>query len=89
MVWKLLSLLLLSSVVSGVRIAPPRPSVPKIAAEEGPVVDRNGTTISPYTTLYEFNQLIDHTNPSLGTFTQRYWHTWEFYESGWYFHSFG
>ncbi|KAI1784395.1 serine carboxypeptidase S28-domain-containing protein [Ganoderma leucocontextum] len=27
-------------------------------------------------------QLIDHTNPSLGTFKQRYYHTYEFYEPG-------
>lgn len=31
---------------------------------------------------YYFDQLIDHTNPSLGTFKQRYWHTWEFYKPG-------
>ncbi|KAF9818113.1 hypothetical protein IEO21_02955 [Rhodonia placenta] len=48
----------------------------------GPVVDRNGTEIPPYNTTYYFEQLIDHNNPSLGTFSQRYWHTWEFYEPG-------
>lgn len=31
---------------------------------------------------YYFDQLIDHTNPTLGTFKQRYWHTWEFYKPG-------
>jgi hypothetical protein len=29
-----------------------------------------------------FDQLIDHNNPSRGTFKQRFWHTWEFYEPG-------
>lgn len=48
----------------------------------GPVVDRNGTEIPPYNTTYYFEQLIDHNDPSLGTFSQRYWHTWEFYEPG-------
>ena len=64
----------------------PRPSVPKVSAptveEAGPVTSRNGTTLPPYNTTYYFDQLIDHTNPSLGTFKQRYWHTYEFYETG-------
>ncbi|OCH84125.1 peptidase S28 [Obba rivulosa] len=59
-----------------------RPSVPKVSAPEGPVTSRNGSTIPPYTTVYYFDQLIDHTNPSLGTFQQRFWHTWEYYEPG-------
>lgn len=42
----------------------------------------NGTQLPPITTTYFFNQLIDHTRPSLGTFQQRYWHTWEFYKPG-------
>jgi len=31
---------------------------------------------------YFFNQPIDHSNPSLGTFQQRFWMNWEFYEEG-------
>ncbi|KAH9917352.1 serine carboxypeptidase S28-domain-containing protein [Fomitopsis serialis] len=46
------------------------------------IVDRNGTELPPLNTTYYFDQLIDHTNPSIGTFKQRYWHTWEFYEAG-------
>lgn len=42
----------------------------------------NATSLPPITTTYYFDQLIDHSNPSLGTFKQRYWHTWEFYEPG-------
>ncbi|EIN10777.1 hypothetical protein PUNSTDRAFT_132850 [Punctularia strigosozonata HHB-11173 SS5] len=60
----------------------PIPGVPRIEVLEGPVTSRNGTTIPPYNTTYYFQQLIDHNNPSAGTFTQRYWHTWEFYEKG-------
>ncbi|KAI0774647.1 peptidase S28 [Trametes elegans] len=43
---------------------------------------RNGTQLAPYNTTYYFDQLIDHTNPSLGTFKQRYWMNYEFYEPG-------
>ncbi|KAH9942562.1 peptidase S28 [Amylocystis lapponica] len=34
------------------------------------------------TTIYNFNQLIDHNNPSLGTFSQRYWLSSENYKPG-------
>ncbi len=62
---------------------PPRPSVPVVAPPEGgPVTSRNGTQLPPYNTTYYFDQLIDHSNPSLGTFKQRFWHTAEFYEKG-------
>lgn len=47
-----------------------------------PIKSRNGTELPPYSTVYYFDQLIDHTNHSLGTFKQRYWHTYEYYESG-------
>ncbi|KIM46447.1 hypothetical protein M413DRAFT_314906 [Hebeloma cylindrosporum] len=47
-----------------------------------PVTSRNGTVLPPYTTTYFFDQLIDHNNPSRGTFKQRFWHTYEFYEPG-------
>lgn len=61
---------------------PPRPSVPLIPVEDVPRTDRTGATLPPLTQVYTFNQLIDHTNPSLGTFQQRYWTTWEWYETG-------
>ncbi|KAL1681595.1 serine carboxypeptidase S28-domain-containing protein [Schizophyllum commune] len=61
----------------------PHPQVPKVPMENvGPVVSRNGTELPPYDTVYYFDQLIDHDNPELGTFQQRYWHTYEFYEEG-------
>ena len=61
------------------------PGVPRLeVAEVGPIHSRNGTELPPYNTTYYFDQLIDHTNPSLGTFKQRFWHTWEWYEEGQY-----
>ncbi|KAJ6616277.1 peptidase S28 [Mycena sp. CBHHK59/15] len=60
-----------------------KPSIPIVPIQQtGPVTSRNGTMLPPYNTTYTFQQLIDHNNPSLGTFTQRYWHTYEMYETG-------
>ncbi|KAF9044514.1 hypothetical protein BDZ89DRAFT_1058999 [Hymenopellis radicata] len=39
-----------------------------------------------YNTTYWFNQLIDHANPSLGTFKQRYFFSGEFYEPDFWHH---
>ncbi|ESK95132.1 hypothetical protein Moror_13864 [Moniliophthora roreri MCA 2997] len=62
---------------------PRPPALPIIPfANEGPVTGRDGSELPPYNTTYYFDQLIDHNNPSLGTFKQRYWHTYEFYEPG-------
>lgn len=68
-----------------------KPSLPHVQrpAEVMPVVSRNGTQLPPYDYSYVFQQLIDHNNPSLGTFRQRYWHTYEFYESGAFCMRFG
>ncbi|KAF9480682.1 hypothetical protein BDN70DRAFT_856398 [Pholiota conissans] len=52
------------------------------APSDIPVTSRNGTELPPYSTVYYFDQLIDHNRPSLGTFKQRFWHTCEFYEKG-------
>ncbi|KAI5118441.1 hypothetical protein M0805_000575 [Coniferiporia weirii] len=61
----------------------PSPVIPIVEIKAaGPVTSRNGTQLPPYNTTYYFDQLIDHTDPSLGTFQQRYWHTYEFYEPG-------
>ncbi|KAL0955656.1 hypothetical protein HGRIS_001883 [Hohenbuehelia grisea] len=61
----------------------PHPAIPPVEVPEGlPVVSRNGTQLPPYNQTYIFDQLIDHNNPSLGTFKQRFWHTYEFYEPG-------
>ncbi|KAJ8495908.1 hypothetical protein ONZ45_g12655 [Pleurotus djamor] len=62
----------------------PTPAIPRIEAPDTglPVTSRNGTVLPPYNTTFLFDQLIDHNNPRLGTFKQRFWHTWEFYEPG-------
>ncbi|KAF4598845.1 hypothetical protein EYR38_007253 [Pleurotus pulmonarius] len=62
----------------------PTPAIPVISAPDSglPVTSRNGTVLPPYNTTFLFDQLIDHNNPGLGTFKQRFWHTWEFYEPG-------
>ncbi|PCH36001.1 peptidase S28 [Wolfiporia cocos MD-104 SS10] len=76
------SLLVLPLLASALRVPRP-PVIQKVdPPHAGPVVDRNGTELPPLNTTYYFDQLIDHNNPSLGTFKQRYWHTWEFYEPG-------
>ncbi|KAG9096169.1 hypothetical protein FRC07_010976 [Ceratobasidium sp. 392] len=77
--------LVASTGVLGGRVIPPRPSVPKAEAPTTlPVRSSNGTTqvLPPYDTIYYFDQLIDHHNPSLGTFKQRYYFTYEFYQAG-------
>ena len=63
---------------------PPTPMVPIIDMSDAtaPVTSRNGTELPPYNTTYYFDQLIDHNDPSQGTFKQRFWHTYEFYEPG-------
>ncbi|KAL0576862.1 hypothetical protein V5O48_005127 [Marasmius crinis-equi] len=63
----------------------PPPTIPVVRGnnvESGPVTGRDGSELPPYNTTYYFDQLIDHNNPSLGTFKQRFWHTYEFYEPG-------
>ena len=52
---------------------PPISHVQKITGPgESPVTDVNGTEIPPYDTVYYFDQLIDHDDPSKGTFKVRY-----------------
>ncbi|KAF8552214.1 hypothetical protein OG21DRAFT_1465999 [Imleria badia] len=45
----------------------------QIPVAERPVTSPNGTALPPLTTVYYSDQLIDHNNPGLGTFQQRYW----------------
>lgn len=59
-----------------------RPRLPRITVPERSVTSPNGTVLPSLKTVYYFEQLIDHNNPSLGTFQQRYWMDWEFYEDG-------
>lgn len=60
----------------------PHPALPYVAMPDNARPIRNGTELPPYSTLYYFDQLIDHNKPELGTFKQRYMFTWEYYEKG-------
>ena len=46
-----------------------------------------GAVLPALDTTYYFDQLIDHNNASLGTFKQRYWFSYSYYEPG-EWHSF-
>jgi hypothetical protein len=59
-----------------------RPVIPQISVPEHLLTSPNGTVLPPLTTVYYFDQLIDHNDSSLGTFQQRYWMNWEFYTDG-------
>lgn len=63
---------------------PPIPIIPglqqKIRVEA--VADVNGAASLPYDTVYYFDQLIDHKNPSKGAFKQRSWVAWGSYKPG-------
>ncbi|KIP11822.1 hypothetical protein PHLGIDRAFT_10371 [Phlebiopsis gigantea 11061_1 CR5-6] len=61
---------------------PRTPRVPVVSPPSGVLTDVTGATLPPLNTTYVFDQLIDHTNPALGTFKQRFWTTWQFYEPG-------
>ncbi|KAG1790715.1 peptidase S28 [Suillus plorans] len=84
MMWALASLLLAGLVRAAIPNAMLRgmPSLPKIPVPARSNTSPNGTALPPITTVYYFDQLIDHNNPDLGTFQQRYWMNWEFYEPG-------
>lgn len=61
-----------------------RPTIPHVSGPSKSPTNNvhTGESLPPLDTIYYFDQLIDHTNPSLGTFKQRYWHTWEWYKTG-------
>lgn len=59
-----------------------RPVVPLVRFPTGPVKGSDGSELPSLDTTYYFEQLIDHNNPSLGTFQQRYWHTAQYYKHG-------
>lgn len=60
----------------------PRPSIPVFKADHTNRTDVHGTPLPRLDTVYYFNQLIDHQNPQLGTFRERFWMSWEFYQPG-------
>ncbi|KAH8995335.1 serine carboxypeptidase S28-domain-containing protein [Lactarius akahatsu] len=66
---------------------PPRPLLPVVPAPDS--LASNAFRLSnldeehpPLNATYYFDQYIDHNVPTLGTFKQRYWVSWEFYEPG-------
>ncbi|THG94869.1 hypothetical protein EW026_g6683 [Hermanssonia centrifuga] len=62
--------------------SPPLHKVPVFATNDRRPTDVTGASLPPLSTVYTFDQLIDHTNASSATFQQRYWTTWEWYETG-------
>jgi len=83
----LVSALLVDVVTAGGRfhgniIKPPGIPLIEVEKSQTPVVSRNGTILPPFNKTYLFDQLIDHNDPSRGTFKQRFWHTYEYYEPG-------
>ncbi|KAG2048971.1 hypothetical protein BDR06DRAFT_962018 [Suillus hirtellus] len=84
--WALAALLLAGPVRAAIPNAMLRgmPSLPKLPLPDRYrfITSQNGTVLPPITTVYYFDQLMDHNNPDLGTFQQRYWMNWEFYEPG-------
>ncbi|KIJ58453.1 hypothetical protein HYDPIDRAFT_141516 [Hydnomerulius pinastri MD-312] len=59
-----------------------RPTIPRLSIPDRVLTSPNGTVLPSIKTVYNFDQLIDHDHPNLGTFRQRYWMSWEFYEPG-------
>ncbi|KAG2085941.1 peptidase S28 [Suillus discolor] len=82
--WALMFLLLVGIARAAIPNAMLRgmPSLPKISMPERSFTSPNGTILPNITTAYYFDQLRDHNNTNLGTFKQRYWMNWEFYEPG-------
>ena len=58
----------------------PNHGIPQLVAARSPHAPLNAR--SDDLTIYTFDQFIDHDNPSLGTFKQRYWLNAEYYEAG-------
>ena len=81
-----LALLFIVGVVNGIPRgrSQPRMKMPKLRAPVEQVFDAAGNALPPLNTTYYFDQLIDHKNPSLGTFKQRYYHSWATYQDGEY-----
>lgn len=60
----------------------PAPGIPAVDRPTYTPSDPSGTALPPLDTWYYFDQLIDHSNPSLGTFSQRYYFTSQYYVPG-------
>ncbi|KAK0441216.1 peptidase S28 [Desarmillaria tabescens] len=67
------------------RAIPKAPGIPKVdmgGHKSFNALFRESASVTPYDTVYYFDQLIDHDDPSKGMFKQRYWHSAEFYKEG-------
>ena len=78
----LLCVLAFSSLAFSLSVVPQGSSVTTNKPHGIMITDQYGADLPSYDTVYEFDQLIDHTNPNRGTFKQCYWHNWEFYAPG-------
>ncbi|KAI0332896.1 peptidase S28 [Cubamyces sp. BRFM 1775] len=57
--------------------------VPKVPVQSYEVTHKTtGEPLPPLDTVYYFDQLIDHDDPTLGTFQQRYWVSAQYYQPG-------
>jgi hypothetical protein len=65
-------------------VPPPLMPLPALseASTHARLASREEAALPPLDQTYYFDQLIDHKNPDLGTFQQRYWFNYEFYQSG-------
>ncbi|KAG2127940.1 serine carboxypeptidase S28-domain-containing protein [Suillus bovinus] len=81
--WTLMLLLLVGIARAAIPNARLRgmPSLHKLPVPERYFTSSNDATLPNISTVYYFDELIDHNNPGLGTFKQRYWMDVEFYES--------
>ncbi|PBK68058.1 hypothetical protein ARMSODRAFT_1020087 [Armillaria solidipes] len=67
------------------RRIPKASEIPKVDIENHESANalfRESAAVAPYDTVYYFDQLTDHDDPSKGTFKQRYWPSAEFYTEG-------
>ncbi|KDQ18128.1 hypothetical protein BOTBODRAFT_104912 [Botryobasidium botryosum FD-172 SS1] len=80
-----LAVLLLSSATGALRWSHLGEAPPQMARKAAPPPVKNGVQLPPRNTTYTFDQLIDHHKhrpQALGTFKQRYFFSYEFYEKG-------
>ncbi len=83
----LLQLFYAAVILGGCASLPKAPGIPKVDMGDHESVDvlfrdHESADVAPYGTVYYFDQLIDHDDPSKRTFKQRYRHNAEFYKEG-------
>jgi hypothetical protein len=68
-------------------VLPPRPLAPAFSAPDALEnyafrIAQSDEEHPSLKTVYLFDQYVDHNDHTQGTFKQRYWVSWEFYEPG-------